>query len=71
MTESTSIGLHVGLDTANNQSPQQAEAGMQIEENEFSFGIPNTTLSLQRHSSFLKGLQYCDTSYTALLSPID
>ncbi|KAL1549247.1 protein downstream neighbor of Son-like [Salvia divinorum] len=71
VTESTSIALNVGLDTVTNQPPQQAKAGKQMEENEFSFGIPNTTLSLQRHSAFLKGLKYGDTSYTALVSPID
>lgn len=69
VTESTSIALNAGLDImSNNELPsQQAEA---VEEND-CFGIPNSTLSLQRHSAFLKGLKYGDGSYTAFLSPID
>ncbi|XP_042053497.1 protein downstream neighbor of Son-like [Salvia splendens] len=70
VTESTSIGLNVGLDSTN-QPPQQVEAEIPMEEQDLSFGIPNTTLSLLRHSAFLKGLKYGDTSYTAFLSPID
>lgn len=69
VTESTSVALNAGLDImSNNELPsQQAEA---VEEND-CFGIPNSTLSLQRHSAFLKGLKYGDSSYTAFLSPID
>ncbi|KAH6806192.1 hypothetical protein C2S51_031023 [Perilla frutescens var. frutescens] len=69
VTESSSIGLNVGLDMVTNQASQQAEAD--VPENDDSFGIRNTTLSLQRHSAFLKGLKYGDASYTAFLSPID
>ncbi|XP_057778359.1 uncharacterized protein LOC130997117 [Salvia miltiorrhiza] len=71
VTESTSIGLNVGLDTATNQPPQQAEADIPVEENDLSFGIPNTTLSLRKHPAYIKGLKYGDASYTAFLSPID
>lgn len=71
VTESTSIGLNVGLDTATNQPPQQADADVPMEENDHSFGIPNTTLSLRSHAAFLKGLKYGDAAYTAFLSPVD
>ncbi|KAK6131621.1 hypothetical protein DH2020_034635 [Rehmannia glutinosa] len=70
VTESTSIGLNVGLDIiAKDQSFQLAEAEKQASGH--SFGIPNTTLSLQRSSAFVKGLKYGDCSYTAFLSPVE
>lgn len=72
MTESTSVALTAGLDSVSNQlTSQQAETDIPAEENDVCFGIPNSTLSLQRHSAFLKGLKYGDSSYTAFLSPID
>ncbi|CAA0818777.1 Unknown protein [Striga hermonthica] len=71
-TEPTSTGLNVGLDViTKDQSSHLATANEQLQENASSFSIPNTTLSLQRHSAFLKGLKYGDGSYTAFLSPIE
>ncbi|GFP94930.1 hypothetical protein PHJA_001637400 [Phtheirospermum japonicum] len=71
-TESTSIGLNVGLDIiAKDQSSQPEKADEQLPENDNPFGIPNTTLSLQRQSAFLKGLKYGDCSYEAFLSPAE
>ncbi|KAL3642771.1 hypothetical protein CASFOL_013586 [Castilleja foliolosa] len=71
-TEATSIGLNVGLDIiAKDQSDQPEKADEQLLENDHTFGIPNTTLSLQRHSAFLKGLKYGDCSYEAFLSPAE
>ncbi|KAK6145727.1 hypothetical protein DH2020_022547 [Rehmannia glutinosa] len=71
-TESTSIGLNVGLDIiAKDQSSQLAKADKQLQESDRPFGIPNTTLSLQRSSAFVKGLKYGDCSYTAFLSPVE
>ncbi|GER41831.1 protein downstream neighbor of Son [Striga asiatica] len=70
-TEPTSTGLNIGLDViTKDQSSHLATAHEQLQESESSFSIPNTTLSLQRHSAFLKGLKYGDGSYTAFLSPI-
>ncbi|KAI3443343.1 hypothetical protein Pfo_000008 [Paulownia fortunei] len=71
VTESRSIGLNVGLDIARDQLSQLAKADKQLQESGGSFDIPNTTLSLQRHSAFLKGLKYGDCSYTAFLSPVE
>ncbi|KAL6559070.1 hypothetical protein OROHE_006439 [Orobanche hederae] len=72
-TESTSVGLNVGLDIlANDQSSQLAKAADELlQENGHPFGIPNTTPSLRRHSAFLKGLKYGECSYTALLSSVE
>lgn len=64
MTELTSVILNAGLGIVSNQLPSR-------EENDVCSGITNSTLSLQRHSAFLKGLKYGDSSYIAFLSPID
>ncbi|KAL3628163.1 hypothetical protein CASFOL_027209 [Castilleja foliolosa] len=68
-TEPTAIGLNVGLDIIAKDQSRQADE--QLPENDNPFGIPNTTLSLQRHSAFLKGLKYGDCSYEAFLSPAE
>ncbi|PIN20246.1 hypothetical protein CDL12_07067 [Handroanthus impetiginosus] len=70
VTESTSIGLNVGLDIASEQPPL-INADEPLQKINHSFGIPNTTLSLQRRSAFLKGLKYGGDSYTAFLSSVE
>ncbi|KAL2533456.1 hypothetical protein Adt_06807 [Abeliophyllum distichum] len=70
ITESSSIGLNVGLGVAREQPDQQATAGKPLQESSDSFGIRNTTLSSQIYSAFLKGLKYCDGSYKASVSPV-
>ncbi|KAG8376834.1 hypothetical protein BUALT_Bualt09G0105100 [Buddleja alternifolia] len=70
VTESTSIGLNVGLDRARDQTTEQVTTDNPLE-SDHSFGIPSTNLSLQRHSAFLKGLKYGGGSYTSFLSPIE
>lgn len=71
VTEPTSIGLNIGLDKAWDHTSQLAEAEKPSEESGHSFGIPNTTLSLQKHSAYVKELKYGNSSYTACLSPVE
>ncbi|CAA0837787.1 Unknown protein [Striga hermonthica] len=73
LTESTTNGLNVGLDVIikDHQSSHLAAADEQLLESDNPFSIPNTTVSFQRRSAFLKGLKYGDGSYTAFLSPIE
>ncbi|GER26924.1 protein downstream neighbor of Son [Striga asiatica] len=72
-TESTTNGLNVGLDVIikDHQSSHLAAFDEQLRENDNSFSIPNTTVSFQRNSGFMKGLKYGDGYYTAFLSPIE
>ncbi|PIN22907.1 hypothetical protein CDL12_04373 [Handroanthus impetiginosus] len=66
VTESTSIGLNVGLEPS-----QLTKADEPLQQSGHCFGISNTTLSLRRRSAFLKGLKYGGGSYTAFLSPVE
>ncbi|KAG6770291.1 hypothetical protein POTOM_025968 [Populus tomentosa] len=67
-TERTSIGLNVALETAC-EKPDQAAAVEGLQESSHAFGIPEATVAPCLGSGFLKGLKYCDGSYTASLSP--
>ncbi|KAF9680768.1 hypothetical protein SADUNF_Sadunf06G0155900 [Salix dunnii] len=67
-TERTSIGLNVALETAC-EKPDQAAAAEGLQESSHAFGIPEATVAPCLGSGFLKGLKYCDGSYTASLSP--
>uniref|UniRef100_A0A6N2M9T9 Protein kinase domain-containing protein n=1 Tax=Salix viminalis TaxID=40686 RepID=A0A6N2M9T9_SALVM len=67
-TERTSIGLNVALETAC-EKPDQAAAAEGLQESSHAFDIPEATVAPRLGSGFLKGLKYCDCSYTASLSP--
>ncbi|KAJ6361971.1 hypothetical protein OIU78_002388 [Salix suchowensis] len=67
-TDRTSIGLNVALETAC-EKPDQATAAEGLQESSHAFGIPEATVAPCLSSGFLKGLKYCDGSYTASLSP--
>ncbi|KAJ6743136.1 DOWNSTREAM NEIGHBOR OF SON [Salix viminalis] len=67
-TDRTSIGLNVALETAG-EKPDQAAAAEGLQESSHAFGIPEATVAPCLSSGFLKGLKYCDGSYTASLSP--
>lgn len=69
VTEPASIGLNVSLDNVCQKSVPEAKAGEVFDKNKCVFGIPNTTISPQLRSAYLKGLKYCNGSYTASLSP--
>ncbi|KAJ6382372.1 hypothetical protein OIU77_030927 [Salix suchowensis] len=67
-TDRTSIGLNVALETAC-EKPDQATAAEGLQESSHAFGILEATVAPCLSSGFLKGLKYCDGSYTASLSP--
>ncbi|XP_059668609.1 uncharacterized protein LOC132313713 [Cornus florida] len=71
VTEPTSIGLNVGLEIVRQKSDPRATAveGLQ-ESSHAAFGIRNAIYYPQLLSAFLKGLKYCNGSYTASLSPV-
>lgn len=70
VTEPTSTSLNVGLDVISRKSDPEATDNEGLQETSFSFGVPNTIYSPQLHSAYLKGLKYCNGSYTASLSPV-
>ncbi|KAL7137203.1 hypothetical protein ABFS83_10G077000 [Erythranthe nasuta] len=72
VTKSSSIGLNIGLDTTKDNPLPVADVEKPFEESGgYSFSIPNTTLSLQGHSAYVRELKYGDSSYTAFLSPVE
>lgn len=70
VTESTSIGLNIGLGIAKDQPAQQAVAEEPLRECSHPFDIPFATLSPHTQNAFLKGLKYSGGSYTASVSPV-
>ncbi|XP_073284129.1 uncharacterized protein [Primulina huaijiensis] len=70
VTESTSIGLNIGLGIAKDQPAQQAVTDKPLQESGHSFDIPYATLSPHTQNAFLKGLKYSGGSYTTSISPV-
>uniref|UniRef100_A0A5B6YNX2 Protein downstream neighbor of Son n=1 Tax=Davidia involucrata TaxID=16924 RepID=A0A5B6YNX2_DAVIN len=69
-TEHASIGLNAGLEIITQKSNPQATTVEGLQEISHAFGIRNTILSPHLRSAFLKGLKYCNDSYTASISPV-
>ncbi|KAA8518426.1 hypothetical protein F0562_015900 [Nyssa sinensis] len=70
VTEPASIGLNAALEIISQKSNPQAKEVEGLQESCHVFGIRNTILSPHLHSAFLKGLKYCNDSYTASPSPV-
>ncbi|XP_071910814.1 uncharacterized protein [Coffea arabica] len=70
VTEPTSVGLNVGLDTIGQDSHPQATTYEALPKDIWNFGIQNTSFSPHLRSAFLKGLKYNSGSYTASLSRV-
>ncbi|XP_073046098.1 uncharacterized protein [Primulina eburnea] len=70
VTESTSIGLNIGLGIAKDQPAQPAVTDKPLQESSHSFDIPYATLSPHTQNAFLKGLKYSGGSYTTSISPV-
>ncbi|XP_042503567.1 protein downstream neighbor of Son [Macadamia integrifolia] len=68
-TEPLSIGLNVALDSVSCKSDPQTE-GEGLLEYTNAFGVPESMVDPRLHSASLRGLKYCDGSYTASLLPI-
>ncbi|KAK6942501.1 hypothetical protein RJ641_027878 [Dillenia turbinata] len=69
VTESTSTGLNVAFETIG-QKNTETGAGECPSPNTFNtFGIADTVFTPALSCGLLKGLKYCNNSYTAFLSP--
>ncbi|KAK9096124.1 hypothetical protein Sjap_021621 [Stephania japonica] len=66
-TEPNSVGLNVALDVISQNSDAEAEPS---KENAYTFGIPGCVVSPRLRSAALRGLKYCNDSYTASASPL-
>ncbi|KAK8302844.1 hypothetical protein V6Z11_D04G112700 [Gossypium hirsutum] len=68
-TEHTSVGLNTALGVVS----QIADSEVTVEDSQetaYTFGIPEAIVSPCLHSGLLKGLSYCNGSYTVSLSPV-
>ncbi|KAL3535994.1 hypothetical protein ACH5RR_004455 [Cinchona calisaya] len=70
MTEPTSIGLNVGLESIGQDSQPQATKDEALQKVNWNFGIQNTSFSPHLRSTFLKCLKYNSGSYRASLSHV-
>ncbi|XP_039039728.1 LOW QUALITY PROTEIN: protein downstream neighbor of Son-like [Hibiscus syriacus] len=69
-TEHTSVGLNIALGPVSQIADSDATVSEDSQEITNEFGIPETIISPYLHSGLLKGLNYCNGSYTASLSPV-
>ncbi|XP_057999693.1 uncharacterized protein LOC110650472 isoform X3 [Hevea brasiliensis] len=60
ITERTSIGLNVALETICEETDSGAVASKSLQDNRHSIGIPEAKVSPSMGSSFVKGLKYID-----------
>ncbi|PPR89902.1 hypothetical protein GOBAR_AA30784 [Gossypium barbadense] len=68
-TEHTSVSLNTALGVVS----QIADSEVTVEDSQetaYTFGIPEAIVSPCLHSGLLKGLSYCNGSYTVSLSPV-
>lgn len=70
VTESTSTGLNVGLETICEKSNHQPTGSAGLDESSSVLGISNAIISPKLCSAFLKGLKYNNGSYTATVSSV-
>ncbi|XP_039070236.1 protein downstream neighbor of Son-like [Hibiscus syriacus] len=69
-TEHTSVGLNIALGVVSQIADSDTTVSEDSQEIANEFGIPETIISPHLHSGLLKGLRYCNESYTASLSPV-
>ncbi|WCJ34137.1 Protein downstream neighbor of Son [Euphorbia peplus] len=70
ITERTSIGLNVALKKFTNKIDSKDLSSKDLQEFSSSSGFPEALITPCLDSGFLKGLKYCNSSYTASLSPL-
>ncbi|XP_065857624.1 uncharacterized protein [Euphorbia lathyris] len=70
ITERTSIGLNVALKTFTEKIDSKGLCSKDLQDFSSSLGFPEATITPCLDSGFLKGLKYCNSSYTACLSPL-
>ncbi|XVF07479.1 hypothetical protein REPUB_Repub06bG0142700 [Reevesia pubescens] len=69
-TEHTSVGLNIALGAVCEIADSKATVGENSQEIAYAFGMSEAIVSPCLHSGLLKGLNYCNGSYTASLSPV-
>ncbi|OMO95037.1 Donson [Corchorus capsularis] len=69
-TELASVGLNTALEAVCEEADSEATIDEESEEISDAFGIPEAIVSPRMLSGLLKGLNYCNGSYTASLSPV-
>ncbi|XP_061372099.1 uncharacterized protein LOC133314617 [Gastrolobium bilobum] len=70
VTEPSSIGLNVALKSTCEKSKSTAAGSENLQNFSGTFGIPEAVVASCLWSSSIKGVKYCDGSYTASLSPV-
>ena len=64
------MGLNIGLDAVCEKADSEATVDEDSQETDYTFGIPQAFVSPNLLSGLLKGMSYCDGSYTVSLSPV-
>ncbi|TKY61886.1 downstream neighbor of Son [Spatholobus suberectus] len=70
VTEPNSIGLNAALKSTCEKSESKADGSESLQDCRSTFGIPEAVVTSRLCSCSLKGVRYCDGSYTASLSPV-
>ncbi|KAL1353485.1 protein downstream neighbor of Son [Arachis ipaensis] len=70
VTEPSSIGLNVALKSICEKLKSEDVSSESMQNRSKILGIPEAAVTSSLWSSSLKGLKYCDGSYTASLSPV-
>lgn len=70
MSDPSSIGLNVALKSTCEKSESKAAGSESLQNCSGTFGIPEAVVTSSLQSCSLKGLKYCDGSYTAFLFPV-
>lgn len=70
VTEPNSIGLNVALKSTSEKSESKVASSENLQDRRSTFGIPEAVVMSRLCSSSLKGVRYCDGSYTASLSRV-
>ena len=70
VTEPSSVGLNVALKSTCEKSESEAAGSESLQNCRGTFGMPDATVTPCLRSCSLKGLKYCNGSYTASLSPV-
>ncbi|XLR55152.1 hypothetical protein S83_005824 [Arachis hypogaea] len=68
--EPSSVGLNIALESTCKKPESEAGSSETLQGRGSSFGIPEATVAPCLKSCSVKGLKYCDDSYTASLSPV-
>ncbi|MED6161975.1 hypothetical protein PIB30_066007 [Stylosanthes scabra] len=68
--EPSSVGLNIALESTCEKPESEADSSKSLQSHGSTFGIPEAIVAPCLKSCSVKGLKYCDDSYTASLSPL-